>query len=608
MVDVDGPELLQRYVVHVLDVPVVLEDADGSSTTFALVVLRRQTGALLAIPPGVLSPAVLSAGLQMPSEDQIGMSVQISVQAGRLEEFGRRDPPVPVPEAMLEVLLVDVPTSFIEGLVPFADTVVDMDLIHAFNFDDPSLVPLPEDLVRGTWDWIRDPASSVLVTYYSAEEAEVVPETPTQSPTTRRQQRQRHPQPNGGAGAKAAAVPKRATVASLATSLEQVSNTLPAMMDQLERLTKRQDQMEAHLQREGSRPSALKQPLAPSTTTGFPTASTAPRDLIREFPPPRGSTMTGGLPSVPPASLGQDATMLEAERMVDSESSDLAKADQPCYPAGECRSDWGPHQQLFIPFVEGRLAGASAAERFFYLGDPINVKADATCLTSGPQWVPEVVPTAYVKRFGGYGRSRDLGCPQWQVMMLLDHLQQDNLQAARDSAALLVVCLEQAAMDNGRLDVAMLLSLSEDPPAGVFQTKAVTTYAKGRAFAPLAEQKWVTIALAYIKEMDPIASKRLDASGQRPAKDDPPPNPSPNPKKQPKKGAKGPESRSSRVKTSKRRGSPPPEGICCFEPWVLILFNFACACSYAEMDFCYKDIFQFPSCTFLSHPAQGCYS
>ena len=132
-----------------------------------------------------------------------------------------------------------------------------------------------------------------------------------------------------------------------------------------------------------------------------------------------------------------------------------------------------------------------------------------------------ICPTAYSERFGGYGKARELGCLQWQVMMLLDHLQNDNFPAAKDIAALLAVCVEQSAMDGGRLDIGMLLSLSEDPPSGVFQ------------------QRWVTIALAYIKEMDLIASKRIDAAGGK-ANDKDQPNPQqPNPKKPPKKGAKG---------------------------------------------------------------------
>lgn len=63
-----------------------------------------------------------------------------------------------------------------------------------------------------------------------------------------------------------------------------------------------------------------------------------------------------------------------------------------------------------------------------------------------------VVATQYVERFGGFGRSRDLGHIMWQVAMILDHLQNENIGAAKDGVALLAVCLEQAALDGGRLE------------------------------------------------------------------------------------------------------------------------------------------------------------
>ena len=118
----------------------------------------------------------------------------------------------------------------------------------------------------------------------------------------------------------------------------------------------------------------------------------------------------------------------------------------------------------------------------------------------------------------------------------MDHLQNDNFNGAKDAAALLAVCIEQATMDGGRLDVCLLLALSEDPPAGVFRLKSTTNYAKARAFAPLAEQRWVTIALAYIKEMDLIATKRSDATS---SKGDNAATFSAPPTKAPKKHAKG---------------------------------------------------------------------
>ena len=46
MVIPGGSELLQEFNIYVLDVPEHLQDETGSSQTFALVILRRQSGAL----------------------------------------------------------------------------------------------------------------------------------------------------------------------------------------------------------------------------------------------------------------------------------------------------------------------------------------------------------------------------------------------------------------------------------------------------------------------------------------------------------------------------------------------------------------------------------
>lgn len=86
----------------------------------------------------------------------------------------------------------------------------------------------------------------------------------------------------------------------------------------------------------------------------------------------------------------------------------------------------------------------------------------------------------------------------------------ENAPAARDSLALLAVMLEQGALDQGRLDLGQILTLTDDPPAAIFTNKQVSQLSKSRAFSPLADQRWVTTALAYIKELDTISTKRIE--------------------------------------------------------------------------------------------------
>ena len=116
----------------------------------------------------------------------------------------------------------------------------------------------------------------------------------------------------------------------------------------------------------------------------------------------------------------------------------------------------------------------------------------------------------HLERFGGYGKTRDLGFIVWQVGLILNHMQEDNHLAAKDAASLLLVCLEQAAMDNGNLQVGLLLALTEDPPQSLFTTRSVAAGVSPRAFAPTAHQRWVTTALQYLKELDVISTKRTE--------------------------------------------------------------------------------------------------
>ena len=73
--------------------------------------------------------------------------------------------------------------------------------------------------------------------------------------------------------------------------------------------------------------------------------------------------------------------------------------------------------------------------------------------------------------------------------------------------------IEQGVLDQGRLEIASLLCLQEDVPAAVFMQRQVGATSRARSFAPLADQRWITCALAYLKEMEVISAKRLEFTG-----------------------------------------------------------------------------------------------
>lgn len=167
-----------------------------------------------------------------------------------------------------------------------------------------------------------------------------------------------------------------------------------------------------------------------------------------------------------------------------------------------------------------RLQAELAAQKGTFFNSVLAAMSRRMCPTMSPEGSPQelmdkgICGTRYLERFGGYGKVRELGCLQHQVMSIMDCLQTQNWQAARDQTAMLAVTLDQAALDSGKVDLAQLLCLQEEPPSTVFTNRQGNILAKTRAFSPLADQKWITVALAYIKELDVITSKRLELTSQ----------------------------------------------------------------------------------------------
>lgn len=75
--------------------------------------------------------------------------------------------------------------------------------------------------------------------------------------------------------------------------------------------------------------------------------------------------------------------------------------------------------------------------------------------------------------------------------------------------------IDQAAMDSGTFDLAWLLSLEGEPPFQLFTRAPPPATALGRAFSPLASQRWTTVAMAYLKELDTLQTRRAEVTRHR---------------------------------------------------------------------------------------------
>ena len=559
----------EAFHPYVLEVPSDAEE-DGSTLAVVLVVIKKPSAVLLAVPDGFFGEEALAEGMLAGPDDMVGPSKLVTVEGGRLEAMDG-SPPIAGEGGSMDVLLVDMTPGILGHLSKVADYTGPPDLLHLLD-QDPFKFPMRDDLVAAAWDWLVQPDAGDRIHYYSAAEeleeedpeAELVPETSEQADAggTTQPGRRRGQQPIGPGrmqNPKPAPQPKvkRPTVASLAASFESVAAALPMLTSQLQELSSRTKLMEEKMS-EPTRTLALKQPLGDSTMPGSSSRlSVSPQDLLKEMPPPQSASRVKVVP-VPPTFPEAETLALEGEKMIGGDQGEMLKA---MFAQSSAVTALAAQIANLGGDSLGELVGSSAGysskgasgrmklqqelahKGTFFAAVLANMgrrMSPASPTGSTPQQMMSqgLCLTKYVERFGGFGRQRDMGYVMWQVAMIMDYLQCENWEGARDATALLAVCLEQTALDSS-MDVGLLLSLTEDPPSGLFANRSLAPLPKGKAFAPLADQKWITISLSFIKELDLIAQRRNDVVGGRSsaASSDPSPTPKPKAKVQPKPGS-----------------------------------------------------------------------
>ena len=558
--------IADTFMPYVLEMSAEVEE-DGVSLAMVLCVVRKESGVLLAAPNNFFPVEVLDGGQLAGPEDLIGPSALMHVPGGRLDQMDG-SPPVPVPDSWVDVVVVDMNPDILDQLTPVAEYDGPTELLHLFDAD-PFIYPLRDDLVTMTWDWLVQPSAVERIQYYSAgeeeqEEDELVPETVVAAPLPEASQ----PVPKAaglptgpGKGPKPRSPPKvkKPSVASLATSFESVMAVIPALSNQIAELNQRTKTMEEKMQEPG-RLSALSRPLGDSAMVGSSVKSPPKAaSLLKEMPPPSNllklkQTSRGG------DHVETEAAALMEERIGEGGGSDMVRAmfaqstaitalaaqiaNMSGDPIGELASSSsgftskGAAGRMKLQQELAAQKGTFFAAVVSNMGRRMHpaMMLDATPMQLAGQGI---TMSKYVERFGGYGKARDFGHVMWQVALIMDHLQMENWQGAMDATALLAVCLEQTALD-GSMDVGLLLSLSEDPPSGVFTNRSLAPLSRGKAFAPLASQLWIAVALSYIKELDLITQKRSDlVGGKAQASGDlvtPKVKPKPQPKWKKKKG------------------------------------------------------------------------
>ncbi|CAK9024640.1 unnamed protein product [Durusdinium trenchii] len=410
--------------------------------------MSRAAGTLFAIPVGFFPEEVLSGGSEAASGDFVGPSTAVTVPLVFEEEDGTESQT----GLEAEVLLVDLHKMVMDFVRGF-DPVTEGPGIQAFSIDNPDLVPDGNSLMKEVYSWLES-ATEGRAQYYSAEE-------PPPQAVIPKQSRQKNRAPFGGGSP-----PKRVTTATLAEQLAELSKSIHATSSQLETMAQRQDRMENLL----ASPAAPAQLPVPAHQRPFQTAlSTLVAHLVNQ----------DGLADFP-GTGSSSAISLKGSAKRDKLMMDLAmrKGD------------------FFLKVSQNAFRRLKPTEKMprtleEFAGRPIFAK--------------------YAERSGGFSGQRDFGLMMWLLCQIGDAMLNGDNKGAQELLALTMVTIEQAAQDNGKWEVAWILSLQEDPPPGLFMARPASTNPRLRAFSPLCPPEWAATALSFVKEVDIISTRRQEA-------------------------------------------------------------------------------------------------
>lgn len=128
----------------------------------------------------------------------------------------------------------------------------------------------------------------------------------------------------------------------------------------------------------------------------------------------------------------------------------------------------------------------------------------------------DVSLTSYLEKFGHFKNNKDGAMMMRMLAHVVDCAALGDLHAAKEHLALAVVALDQSLQDNS-WSVAYVLSLLEEPPASLFQERPPQVSGLGRPFSGLVPQPWAAVALAFLREMELLTSKKSEAKAGRPS-------------------------------------------------------------------------------------------
>ena len=481
------------------------------------VIMKRPSGFLLCIPEGFLTQEELDLG-QQPAEDSgIGPSMGVRVPPILLSPDGTW---IAAPDQEKVAAVVVDMADFMADQLGTVD-LTSPDLVP-FRAGQPMIFPLAAEVLRFSREWLAragalpDDRSGYHTAVSAAEPLNPQQKTPK---------------------------PKRPTVQQLAAQQSQMMQLMTSVVERLDQLQNPSakspsPQPAAPLAPAPTPPAPAQSVLQQPISSIIPALGPVPRELAQALGPP---PPTRAQPQASPLQLDLDeqaaaamgvgelpgpqtegsitsAVLAQSQALVALVSHLSAGSSDPLLEVpGQATSIRGSVNRARFQQELASRTGAFAQK----IRDNMARRMDPTQMLQEDQ----VSFMRYMERHGGYSSQPLLGLLAWQVAQALDLLAAGSEPGARDVLSLLLLMIEQTAQDGGSPSLGWLLTLQSEPPQSVFQQPAHVPGAQLPVFSPLAEQRWITTALAYMKELESIGSRRAEASAKSPSLPKPPAKP-----------------------------------------------------------------------------------
>ena len=491
----------------VLAVPAFASVSNEELDVYAIPVEFRQGGLLLALPADTIADQVLTDGQTSTDEVLFGPNSFFSVDFIEETEDLASTVPVGIRADVLVIDVTDQILSFCREYDPVTDSMAE---IHGFSSEHPLSIPEPSMLAAVVREWLVS-RSDDRTGFYTAQEDQ---------PPVRKTN---GPSPSAPAG-------KRQTAAKRVSNA-MIADQLSTLVAQMQVLTQRQDRLEkskGFSAGDAAAPSFGPTSKLPAVSAGIP-KQVGPSLSLQA----KALTLVGPPPKVRTQPVQPDAAVVEQEEPYDallpgvdgisrnSRSIDPAKYSHngPCCSPGQ-----SVHRCVRRPHCDGESVRyykrcatkrANASGYFVQLLQQLHRRLHPSRpVPQSEEELAGVSMLTYLERQGGYRHHRELGLVAWILGHAVDSAAAGDFKHTKEILALLMVAVEQAVIDRGDWTLAYMMTLLEEPPLQMFQERSMNMVHHSRPFGPLVPPQWTAVCLAYLKDLEVLATKKSETANK----------------------------------------------------------------------------------------------